>query len=262
MYWYNGNLINNHTLELNINDPSLLYGATVFTTLRVYQKSLNHPLTNWQKHRDRLTNSLTSFDWPSPNWLHIYQGAEILSQSFPVLRITILSEGRELILPRKLPEDLAEKQQLGIIAWLADNSYNRVLPEHKTGNYLGAYLALQQGQKLGAKEAILTDENQNWLETSTGNLWGYKQGKYFTPPLSGILPGISRQVLMNWLKSQNQIVEEVIWDEKLVKELEAIAYSNSVVEIIPIHTVITRQNPLIYNVNHPSLEILKKCYLS
>ncbi|MEB3151575.1 MAG: 4-amino-4-deoxychorismate lyase, partial [Sphaerospermopsis sp.] len=47
MYWYCGKLIESKTLELNINDPGLLFGATVFTTLRVYDHSLDHSLTNW-----------------------------------------------------------------------------------------------------------------------------------------------------------------------------------------------------------------------
>jgi 4-amino-4-deoxychorismate lyase len=36
MYWYRGKLIESPTLKLDINDTRLLYGATVFTTLRVY----------------------------------------------------------------------------------------------------------------------------------------------------------------------------------------------------------------------------------
>ena len=85
-------------------------------------------------------------------------------------------DGREWITGRYLPGDLATRQQQGIVGWLADVPiYQRCLASHKTGNYLGAWLALQQTQKYGAREAILIDESGNWLETSTGNLWGWKQ---------------------------------------------------------------------------------------
>ena len=45
MYWYNGELIDDERISLGIDDIGLLYGATLFTTLRIYQQSLDHPLT-------------------------------------------------------------------------------------------------------------------------------------------------------------------------------------------------------------------------
>lgn len=239
MYWYDGKLYERDTLQLDIKDPGLLYGATVFTTMRVYARSLSHPLTSWQAHCDRLKHSLTTFDWQQPNWQRLRQGAKIILTSFPVLRITIFADGRELITGRNLPPDLAQRQQQGITAWVATESlFRRDIASHKTGNYLGAYLALQRAYKLGAKEAILIDAKGNWLETSTGNLWGWRDNCWYTPTLdSGILPGISRSQLLNYLRKHNILVRENIWSPEFVQDLQAIAYSNCVVEIVPIHTV-------------------------
>ena len=235
MFWYDGNLIKKDTLELSINDSGLLYGATVFTTLRVYHQSLAHPLTNWQAHCHRLGNSIESFGWQFPNWERLRQGAAILTSDYPVLRIAVFADGREWIIGRLLPEDLKERQEQGIIAWIADEPvWRRSLPSHKTGNYLGAWLALQKAQKLGAKEAILIDDDGNWWETSTGNLWGYKDGYWWTPAVQGnILPGIARSQILRWLKDNNYPVQETVWTPGFVQDLEAIAYSNSVVEVIP-----------------------------
>ncbi|MGL5804363.1 MAG: aminotransferase class IV [Xenococcaceae cyanobacterium] len=249
MYWYNGQLIKKTTLELNINDPALLYGATVFTTMRLYQRSLIHPLTNWKAHCDRLRHSLKTFNWQSPDWDRLQRGAEILSAYFPVLRIAIFPDGRELITGRTLPEDLDDRQKQGITAWVAEDIlFQRSQPLHKTGNYLGAILALQKAQKLDALEAILIDDRGNWLETSTGNLWGYKDSCWYTPSLEiGILPGIARSQLLNYLQTQKIPVCENIWTPNFVKSLSAIAYSNCVVELIPIHTVITQSDRLNFN---------------
>ncbi|WP_226586826.1 aminotransferase class IV [Microseira wollei] len=240
MFWHNGNLIEGKTLELAIDDPGLLYGATVFTTLRVYDGNLDHPQTNWLAHLRRLSSSLQSLNWQIPNWELVRQGAEILKQHFPVLRITIFPDGREWITGRNLPADLTERQKYGIAAWVAERGeWGRSLPTHKTGNYLSAWLALQQAQKYGAKEAILVDASGNWLETSTGNLWGWQDGRWWTPPLdAGILPGLMREQLINRLHSQNETVGEEPWTADFVAGLEAIAYSNSVVEVVPIHTIV------------------------
>ncbi len=227
-------------IELEITEPGLIYGATVFTTMRVYNQSLQHPLTNWRLHKKRLKSSLQAFGWQQPNWKNIQRGIEALINQYPLIRIVIFADGKEWITGRYLANDLKERQQQGITAWLAtDKLYQRPLAHYKTGNYLGAYLALQQAQKLAAQEAILIDALGNWLETSTGNLWGYRNECWYTPPLSGgILPGISRSYLLTCLKKDGITVKEEIWTSNLVKKLEVIAYSNCGVEIIPFQRVI------------------------
>jgi 4-amino-4-deoxychorismate lyase len=249
MYWYDGKLIEQDTIKLGINNPGLLYGATVFTTMQVYQRSLSNPLTNWKAHSDRLHQSLNSFGWQFSHWERLKQGAEKLALDFPVLRITIFPDGKELIIGRFLPEDLTDRQQQGIIAWVADEQlFRRSQPNHKTGNYLGAYLALQKAQQLGAKEAILIDDLGNYLETSTGNLWGYKNGCWYTPCLeSGILPGIARSQILKYLNCQQIPVKENIWTLDFVENLEAIAYSNCVVNLIPIRIIMAQNRQIIFN---------------
>ena len=240
IFWYNGQLHSTKTLELDITDPGLLYGATVFTTLRVYERTLEHPRTQWQAHCDRLRTSIQDFGWCEPDWERLRHGAQLLSDRDRVLRVAIFPDGREWITVRSLPPDLSQRQQSGIMAWVADKpQFRRSLGVWKTGNYLPPWLALQEARKREALEAILTDEVGNWLETSTGNLWGWRQGDWYTPPLSGgILPGLMRAQLLKALQKQQQTVIEVPWTSEMVREFEAIAYTNSVVEIVPIHTVL------------------------
>lgn len=262
MFWYNGQLLQSSTLELAIDDPGLMYGATVFTTLRVYQQSLNHPLTNWQSHCNRLTFSLQTFGWQYPDWQQLREGAQALIPAYPVLRIAIFPDGREWITGRLLPPDLRQRQQQGITAWIAHApEYQRSLAEHKTGNYLSAWLAGRAARQHGAAEAILVDAWENWLETSTGNLWGWYQDCWWTPTLeANFLPGVVRSQIISQLKSQNYTVQEARWDTTQQFKFEAIAYTNSVVEVIPIHTVLTSNESLTYDPFHPSLELLKRLW--
>lgn len=239
VHWYNGHLQKEQTITLAITEPGLLFGATVFTTLRVYDNCLDHELTQWSEHCDRLKKSIQTFAWKAPNWKHLREGAEELSQSFPVLRMTIFPDGKEWITGRSLPTNLEEKQTNGITAWLADEGrFQRSLATHKTGNYLSSWLALQTAQEKGAQEAILVDKNGNWLETSTGNLWGWKDGIWWTPVVKNALPGVARSRIISFLKQQNIPVQETIWTPEFVSGLEALGYSNCVVQVIPIPTVI------------------------
>lgn len=262
MYWYCGKLIKSEQLELNINDPGLLFGATVFTTLRVYDHSLDHHLTNWKAHCSRLQLSLQTFHWTEPNWNLVRQGAQELLQDFPVIRITIFPDGREWITGRLLPGNLTEKQNYGIVAAVAESEFARSLPNHKTGNYLSPWLARKIAQDVKAEEAILIDSEGNWLETSTGNLWGWKDDSWWTPALEvGILPGIERSHIIKDLQKRQITVRQVPWTPQLVKEFAVIAYSNSIVEIIPIHTVHQPTGSLEYNPKHPCFLELKGLFV-
>jgi 4-amino-4-deoxychorismate lyase len=261
MFWYNGKLIESQTLELDIYDPGLLYGATIFTTLRVYGGSLDSSLTNWQAHCDRLNSSLQYFAWEQPDWNRVRQGAESMLSHFPVLRITLFADGREWIIGRFLPENLSQMQKHGVACTIVLPEFYRSLPSHKTGNYLSAWLAKINAQKLNFAEGILVDAQGNWLETTTGNLWGWQNGKWWTPPLTaGILPGIARQQLIEDLDKHQQVVQEEPWTSELVKSFEAIAYTNSVVEIIPIHTVYQPTGLLRYDSGHSCFQHLRRLF--
>lgn len=259
MFFYEGKLNQGEQIQFNINDSGWLYGANIFTTLRVYHDSLTHPLTKWQLHCDRLLNNIKEFDWKQPHWERITQGAELLSKEYPVLRITIFEDGRELITARNLPSELERKQKEGITAQVITNhNLQRSIAHHKTGNYLAPYLARQSAQKLGYEEAILIDSEGNWLETATGNLWGYSQGIWFTPQLNGnLLPGIAR----NFICQQAQFpIEENIWNPNFIQGLEAIAYSNSVVEIIPFNLIQWENKQLKFNPHHPAFQSFQAIY--
>ncbi len=261
MFWYCGEQINSEHLQLNITDPGLCYGATVFTTMRVYDNLLTHPLTSWQAHCRRLKTTIETFNWQQPNWQSLERGAQLLSQYFPILRMAIFPDGREWIIGRDLPLDLKERQTDGITAWVAQDSlYRRELPQYKTGNYLSAYLARNQALNLNAQEAILIDPQGNWLETSTGNLWGWKDNCWYTPSLdSGILPGIARSRWLNFFHNHNLQVIENIWTPEFFQTLKALSYSNCVIDLIPIKTVFYAETKINYQIQHPLATNNLKC---
>ncbi len=256
IYWFDGQWFDQDTLTLPVQDPGLLYGATVFTTLRVYDYSLDHPLTHWPAHGDRLRQSLEQFGWPAPDWKALEQAAQQLAQIYPVLRITLFPQGKAWILGRALPPNLANDQAQGIIAWVADLPHHqRPLAGHKTGNYLGAWLARQDAQRQGATEAILTDVQGRWLETSTGNLWGWRKEQFWTPATEGqMLAGIARGQLLHWLTQAGESVHTEPWTLDLVKFFDGLAYSNSVVEVVPIRQVWNSDESLDFPLNSPKFQ--------
>ncbi len=261
-YWYNGRFGDGDHISLPLQDPGLLYGATVFTTLRVYEHWLDHPWTAWNAHIERTTRSLAAFQWPLPDWEEVRQAATILCQTYPVLRITAFSDGGIFLLGRSLPPNLDSLQTDGITAWVVDSpAYGRPLPGHKTGNYLGCWLALQAAQRHHAQEAILHDGEGHWLETSTGNLWGWSAGTWWTPPIEiGILPGVMRSRLIRGLQAQGHTVCTQPWTPDQIAQFTYLAYSNSVLEIVPMHTVLQGNTSVHYNADQDRFNELRQAW--
>lgn len=268
-YWYAGQWYDQQEITLSVFDPSFLFGATIFTTLRVFNQSLGDPRTHWQAHGDRLRQTVQQLGWAEPHWDRIQTGAAKVAQQSPVVRVTLLSDGRELILGRSLPDQLAQKQQQGIKAWLAaDPHYQRPQADFKTGNYLGAWLALQRAIQRGAGEAILLTEAGQWLETSTGNLWGFAAGTgtWYTPPTGGILPGVMRSHLIQQLQCSGiSCIGDQPWTAEFLSttNFAAIAYSNSVVGVVPFTEILGATMPQHYDPDQFALRQLQSlCFSS
>lgn len=265
VFWYEGSLYDSAIETANpltFDDSSastaaLKFGASVFTTLRVRDQDLDYPSTYWQAHCDRLSRSIQAFHWTLPSWASVREGCAQLAQHYPVLRITIFSDGREWITGRSLPLNLCQKAESGIASWLAPPTFARSLPTHKTGNYLACWLAREEAQRQGAQEAVLTGLKGDWLETATGNLWGWDGQQWWSPDDGRCLPGIMSGALRKILMQSGQPVISHKWSAEQVRRFEAIAYSNCVVGLIPIHTIIAENTRLEYNSQHERLKALQ-----
>lgn len=257
-HWYNGGLSNSPTLEIAPDDVALLYGATLFTTLRIYENRLDHSLTQWAAHCQRLMQSVQELGWVVPDRDRLTAGVQAMQPYAPVLRVTVFPDGRELIIGRSLPADLRDRQRRGVVAWVADSAhYSRPLPQHKTGNYLGCWLAQQAAQRHGAQEAILKNEQGDWLETSTGTLWGWDGDRWWTPPLNaGILPGVVRSRILHGLAALGNPAIEAPWTAATRDRFLTLAYTNSVVEIVPLRAILPTPASVNYNPNNGSVQML------
>jgi 4-amino-4-deoxychorismate lyase len=261
-YWYCGQIIEGDRLTLDPNDPGLLFGATIFTTLRIYGgKSIDSAATGYQLHCQRLQSHLGELGWPQPDWQQVREGVKAIERIKPIVRITLFTDGRELITGRDLPPNLPSLYTQGANLSIARGDYYRSLPQLKSGNYLVPWLAKQAAVAAGATDALLINSEGEWLETATGNLWGYSNGDWFTPPLSaGILAGIARSQAIEYLQARGQKVRETRWQPALLDRLTTIAYSNSIVGIVPIVTVRGENHNYVRDPHHPVWEELRQIW--
>jgi branched-chain amino acid aminotransferase len=105
----------------------------------------------------------------------------------------------------------------------------------KSTNYLANIFAKAQADRQRAYEAILLGPKGEIAELSTSNFFCVIGGKVLTPPLeTGILPGITRQVLLRLLKREGIPHGEARLFPKDVKRMQEAFLSSSVRGLVPI----------------------------
>lgn len=82
-------------------------------------------------------------------------------------------------------------------------------PAMKSGNYLNSVLGLAEAKALGATDCVMLNHDGFVTEASTANLFVRLDGVWCTPPLdSGILAGVTRQLLLDFLRAGDEPVAE------------------------------------------------------
>ncbi len=105
----------------------------------------------------------------------------------------------------------------------------------KSTNYLANIFAKAQADRQRAYEAILLGPKGEIAELSTSNFFCVMGGKVLTPPLeTGILPGITRQVLLRILKREGIPHGEAHLFPKDAKRMQEAFLSSSVRGLVPI----------------------------
>ncbi len=117
-------------------------------------------------------------------------------------------------------------------AAVATVDMERFIPTSKSTNYLNAVFAQQLAKKQGGIEAIYVDRKNRVLEGTTTNIFGVKGSTLVTPP-DGILPGITRSVVLELAKGRQDVELRHI-DREELKEFNEIFISASNKEIVPV----------------------------
>src|SRR3989338_8417188 len=251
--YLNGNIVDEAEAKISIYDRSYLYGEGVFETLRCYDaKPAFLP-----RHFRRLQNNCASLQIP----LHIKiekLGEEVQKllnangQKEAVVRLTISCEGAAFgiqkpsgmktnlsIFSRPLQID-PKIYETGVEVAIPNSVINDApqLAGIKSTNYLVKMKARDEAAVLGVHESLLINEKGYIIEGSRTNLFSVKNGVVLTPPLSdGLLPGITREVLIEIIRKKNIPFEEVHFTREMLKEVDELFLTGSTTEVLGIHTV-------------------------
>jgi len=102
------------------------------------------------------------------------------------------------------------------------------------GHYVNSILANQEVRKVGYDEALMLDTDGFVAEASGENLFIVRDGIVKTPPLTSVLPGITRATLITLLREQGQTVIEDRFTRDEVYIADEAFFTGTAAEVTPV----------------------------
>ncbi|HKB04825.1 MAG TPA: branched-chain-amino-acid transaminase [Gemmataceae bacterium] len=215
--YINGKLYDKDEAKVSVYDHGLLYGDGVFEGIRVY----NSKVFRHREHIDRLYESAKSIALEIP-----IPPAEIIRAVEDTVKANNKVEGYIRLIvtrgpgnlgldPRSCkpnvicivddislyPKELYENGLKIITSSLIRNHPNALNPRIKSLNYLNNILAKIEAIRAGCLEALMLNHKGEVAECTGDNVFIVKRGILkTTPPDSGILEGVTRNVVMELAK--------------------------------------------------------------
>jgi branched-chain amino acid aminotransferase group I len=251
--YLNGRYVQAERAKVSAFDRGFSYGDGLFETIRAYAGwvfALDRHLERLKKGADQIG---IPFEGDVGNWRQVM--ADLLRRNRlqaadASLRLTV-TRGQDvlgsllppdtppvptlLLVARPLDAGLAERQQVGIsavtVCW--GNPFNPL--QIKSLDYLYNMLAMAQAKREGAVEALFVSPDGCVIEGATSNVFSISQGMVTTPPEdSGLLPGITREVVIELAKREGLIIHEATVPLDTLLSADEAFLTGSLKEIAPL----------------------------
>ena len=247
--YLNGEYVKASEAGMDLYSQSLHYGYAVFEGIRSYKTASGETkIFKEREHYERLQRSSDLLNIPYP-----FHTDELIHITYQVLERNGIQDAyiRPLVyLPADMTFNVNKESYLMIAAWpmglflgdkllrVATSPYQRPNPKgfiieaKACGHYVNSILASQDAKRRGYNEALLTDMN-GWVAEGPGaNVFFEKDGKLYTPSTGNILPGITRQTVLELCKALQVEVEEGQYTVEELKKADAAFFCGTAAEII------------------------------
>jgi D-alanine transaminase len=243
--YLNGQYLPLNEAKISVLDRGFLFGDGIYEVIPAYRGQL----FRFQEHMERLENSLSNIRLINPHsreqWLKIL--TELLSPSgdqYIYLQVTRgVAPKRDHAFPEKTePTVFAmcsnivpfEGLNSGVKAISLDDSRWEMC-HVKATTLLANILLRQQAVEQGCAEAVLVNKDGYVTEGAASNIFAVIDGVLITPPKScEILPGITRDVILEIAQKNNIPYREEVISLESLKSASEIWLTSSTREIIPV----------------------------
>lgn len=243
IFYIDGEFLPENEATISVNDLAVLRGYGIFDFLRTYGGKPFH----LKDHLKRLEHSAKSIDLKLP--LNLEEIHRIVLETLKKNRhkdsnVRIVVTGgqtEDFITPCGKPRLLVMVTEVCHYPrkWYEDGvkiitfPLERQIPAAKSLNYLSAILALKEAYQKKAVEAVYTDREGNLREGTTSNFFIFIKGKMVTPGTEEILPGITRQVVLELAQNLFEVqIRDIHMDE--LAGVQGAFLSSSNKQILPV----------------------------
>lgn len=262
--WMDGKFVKWQDAKVHVLTHTLHYGLGVFEGIRCYEGvDGNSYIFRLKEHIDRLYDSAHICEIKIP-----FKKEDIIKATKECLKKNKLKEGyiRPIVFVGDGPmglyvEDYPVRVAIACWAWGAYlgeeglkkgirakiSSFTRHHPNvmmtkaKVSGNYVNSILAKKEAKHAGYDEAIMLDPEGYVSEASGENIFIVKNRKLKTTPLTTILPGITRDSIIQIAKELGyEVVEERFTRDELYLADE-VFFTGTAAEVTPVREVDDRQ---------------------
>jgi len=262
--WLDGELVPYDQAQVHVLTHSLHYGLAVFEGMRCYKSEDGRSaIFRAREHIRRLFDSAHILEMPMP-----FSEEELLKASADVVRANRFEECyiRPLAFYGEGEMGLAargNRTRVAIAAWpwgaylgkeslekgvrLKTSSFvrfhhNSMMPAAKaSGNYINSILAGYEARRSGYDEALLLDVQGFVAEGSGENIFVIRDGVVRTPPLTSILPGITRSSVMTILADLGVPVLEQFFARDALYIADEAFMTGTAAEVTPVRELDDRR---------------------
>jgi branched-chain amino acid aminotransferase len=244
----NGHIVDAERATVSVYDRGLLYGDGLFETMRAY-KGVAYAIEE-HFHRLRTSADILGLPIPSLDWPAII--TELLEKNDlgkqdAWVRLTItrgpaeprvlppdLPKPTTILMVRPLDREIALHHKRGVKVALLPFARHGFVPEHKSINYLSAVVGKVLASYHGAYEGIFVRRDHVLTEGTTTSVFVVRDGALWTAPEGGILPGVTRRLVIDLARTHGLCVVEREMTTTDLRLADEAFLTSSMIEVIPI----------------------------
>ncbi len=247
--YLNGEFVNASEARVDLYSQSLHYGYSVFEGIRSYKTAGGKTkIFKASEHYNRLKQSADAVNMP-----YSWTTDELIEVTYEALKRNNLQDAyiRPIVYaPANMSFVKNTESFIAIEVWemqpflgekllrIMTSSFERPNPKafkihaKATGHYVNSLLASHEAKGKGYDEALLLDMNGFVAEGPGANVFYEKDGRLFTPSLGNILPGITRETVLEICGEREIPVEEKLFTTDELKKADAAFYCGTAAEVI------------------------------
>ena len=214
--WVNGEIVDDDALVVRANDHGLVVGDGVFETCEVRDGQAFALTRHLRRLRESAAGLFLTYDEDL-----LRSGVDsVLSTGVDRARLRITVTGGPapygsdrgdasptLMIATGSLKQWPETDDVAVVPWTRNE--RAATAGLKTTSYADNVVALHWAHERGAAEALFTNTRGDVCEGTGSNVFYEENGALVTPPLSsGCLAGITRELLLEWLRAEGVVVKE------------------------------------------------------